>query len=353
MTVTLKVTVMSKWINMPINQWWSNNSTENFWIEVTDRQDIGVNLKAPQHNEHGKEFWGYSLIKYVVSGDVVFHYDKKVQAITSKSIATGQFWEDEITWAARGASARDAGIAPHTRSGWYLGLENFEVLDSPLELKTIRQYQSDILRQLNDIKQKPIYFPFAFSKFRDVRPLQGYLFKLPSFFVELFSLNTSKSNKKQIAEISRFSGFGGEYRFADEDKSVGALDPFSRDPSLVERSLNSHARTQNSFANFLREKGLTPLSPKPSDPNFDVAWKKADETWVAEIKSITKENEEKQLRLGLGQLIRYCHLLKDKGEVRGVLVIEREPSDITWEKLCSEHGVILVWPENWHDKLRF
>lgn len=336
---------------MPINQWWSNNSQEKYWIELTDRRDIGFNLKAPQYNENGEEFWGYSLIKYVSSGDIVFHYDKKAQAITSKSVATGHFWEDKITWAARGASARDAGITPHTRAGWYLGLENFEMLNSPLALNTIRRYQTDILSQINGLKHKPIYFPFAFSKLRDVRPLQGYLFKLPCFFVDLFTSNLSKPNKMQIAEKSIFSRFGGEYRIADEEKSVGALDPFSRDPSLVERSLNSHARTQNKFANFLSEKGLTPLSPKPNEPNFDIAWKKADETWVAEIKSITKENEEKQLRLGLGQLIRYCHILKDKGKVRGVLVIEREPSDISWESLCIEHGILLVWPENWHYKM--
>lgn len=336
---------------MPINQWWSSNSQEEYWIEVTDRYDIGVNLKSPQYNENGEEFWGYSLIKYVKAGDIVFHYDKKVQAIKSKSIATGNFWEDKITWAARGASARDAGITPHIRAGWYLGLENFEILDNPLELSTIRQNQNEILRQLNELKHKPTYFPFAFSKLRDIRPLQGYLFKLPYFFVELFASNLLKWNRTQVAEQSITSSFGGEYRFADEEKSVGALDPFSRDPSLVERSLNSHARIQNSFANFLRKKGLTPLSPKPIEPNFDVAWEKEDETWVAEIKSITKENEEKQLRLGLGQLIRYCHILKTKGTVHGVLVIEREPSDMTWVNLCLEHGITLVWPENWHHKL--
>src|SRR6185503_10040781 len=85
-----------------IHTWWQEKPREIFWLEVTGRNDIGVNLKAPQTNEHGDDFWSYSLLKYIHQGDVVFHYNRNKQAIVSQSIATGELWTDNITWAARG-----------------------------------------------------------------------------------------------------------------------------------------------------------------------------------------------------------------------------------------------------------
>lgn len=36
---------------------------EPLWCEVTDRQDLGADLKCPQTNEAGKAQWTYSLIQ--------------------------------------------------------------------------------------------------------------------------------------------------------------------------------------------------------------------------------------------------------------------------------------------------
>ena len=36
--------------------WWHSRSEERFWPEVTDRLDLGENLKAPQTNEKGEPF---------------------------------------------------------------------------------------------------------------------------------------------------------------------------------------------------------------------------------------------------------------------------------------------------------
>src|SRR6185369_419159 len=107
----------------------------------------------------------------------------------------------------------------------------------------------------------------------------------------------------------------------------------------VERGLRSHAAMQNAMAAFLKNNQLIPLSPGPDEPNYDIAWKHNDEIWIAEIKSVTSANEEKQLRLGLGQVLRYCQLLKAKDNIHGVLVIERAPSDSTWIDLCKAHNV--------------
>ena len=67
--------------------------------------------------------------------------------------------------------------------------------------------------------------------------------------------------------------------------------------------------------------------------------------YVAEVKSITARNEERQLRLGLGQVLRYRSLLGDMGfDVRAVLVAEHAPHDVSWRALCEQLGVILVSP---------
>jgi len=72
---------------------------------------------------------------------------------------------------------------------------------------------------------------------------------------------------------------------------------------------------------------------------------------VAEVKSITPANEERQLRLGLGQVLRYRQVLTTRGSVRPILAIERAPQDVSWSTLCSELGVRLVWPGHWHGAL--
>ena len=115
----------------------------------------------------------------------------------------------------------------------------------------------------------------------------------------------------------------------------------------MERGLRGHATTQNSLANYVKTIGCEPRSPRSGEPNFDLAWKDGQDIWVAEVKSLTNKNEEKQLRLGLGQVLRYGHLLGDKHKVHLVLAVERQPSDKSWIELCSALGISLVWPGNW------
>ena len=66
--------------------------------------------------------------------------------------------------------------------------------------------------------------------------------------------------------------------------------------------------------------------------------------FVAEVKSITAGNEEHQLRLGLGQVLRYRQRLAALGHARvvAVLVPERQPRDPSWRELCQHLGVVLL-----------
>ena len=36
--------------------WWELQEDEIYWLEITDREDIGANLLAPQTNQKGRDF---------------------------------------------------------------------------------------------------------------------------------------------------------------------------------------------------------------------------------------------------------------------------------------------------------
>jgi len=250
-------------------------------------------------------------------------------------------------WAARGTSARSAGIQPHARLGWYLGLEEFTWLSHPIALESVRERVSVLKNMTTSLRERygdPLYFPFEIAD-RPLRPMQGYLFKLPKEFARLFDLDVAGRVPSEQSGALSPEIATGSYRRADESASVAERDPFSVDPALVERGVRSHACTQNKIADFLAVLGVSPRSSTNLEPNFDIAWQHAERFYVAEVKSLTDQNEEKQMRLGLGQVLRYAHLMRSVNAVP-VLVVEREPRDSSWIDLCSRLGVILVWPSS-------
>lgn len=137
------------------------------------------------------------------------------------------------------------------------------------------------------------------------------------------------------------------YRRASETATATPRDPFVIDPDVVDRGLVGHASTQNALAAAVESVGLEPLSPGPRDPDFDLAWiDRHGRCIVVEVKSLTRTNESKQLRLGLGQVLDYADLLRADGrEVYPVLAVEKEPVERRWERVCESVGVRLVWPE--------
>jgi hypothetical protein len=63
---------------------------------------------------------------------------------------------------------------------------------------------------------------------------------------------------------------------------------------------------------------------------------------IVEVKSLTSANAERQLRLALGQVLRYQQLFRD--HATAVIATEHEPSDPSWTVLCERLGVGLTWP---------
>ncbi len=140
---------------------------------------------------------------------------------------------------------------------------------------------------------------------------------------------------------------GHAYVDADEDvdphRSIGAPGDI---PDSTRRGAAAHARTQNLIAEAVRSGGLDPRSPASEEPPYDLAWLSGDITFVCEVKSITDANEEIQMRLALGQILRYCQILNASGLLtQPVIAVERGLNDEMWPELLKHEGIVLIWPE--------
>lgn len=187
---------------MPVNRWWAKSAAEIYWLEITGRPDLGADLKAPQQDETGDDYWSYSLINEVGDGDIVFHYDRNRHAIVAWSRAAGQAWEEDIVWAARGGSARRTSTLPHLRPGWKLGLTDHERLAEPVTLDQVRTQRTrvlDIEDRLTSTYGAPVYMPFV-RYGPTMRAQQGYLTKMPAALLTMFpSLASAAQRARETA----------------------------------------------------------------------------------------------------------------------------------------------------------
>jgi hypothetical protein len=129
----------------------------------------------------------------------------------------------------------------------------------------------------------------------------------------------------------------------DETHAIWLYDPSERD-----RATQVHRSLENWLIIQLRAAGVEALDPVGA-PFFDVAWRIGDRLYVCEVKS-TSNNEAHQLRLGLGQIIQYRHLLASVGgrvDVQGCLLIENQPADAHWMDICRAERIVLFWPARW------
>jgi hypothetical protein len=162
-------------------------------------------------------------------------------------------------------------------------------------------------------------------------------------------ISNGSTPKPSAASSSVSTSLGLKYKPPRSSGNRKQPDPFTHDPEVIERGTKGHIDTQNALADFLESKGINPRRPdsKSGEPRYDLAWEHDDASFVAEVKSITRSNEERQLRLGLGQVLRYQDLLRISGwDCSTVLVAELEPADSSWKELCDHLGIELVWPGN-------
>ena len=169
--------------------WWEREADENVWMEITRRDDIGADLKAPSAARGGVATASYVLVPLVQPSDVVVHYDSRKEAIVGVSVASSAAEPAPIYWVARGSYARRAGEQPRWLPGLRVALDQYRQLEPPVTLPEIRRYKDALLalrqRIQADASGQPIYFPWI--PYQDtLRTFQSYLVKMPQDATSLF-----------------------------------------------------------------------------------------------------------------------------------------------------------------------
>lgn len=161
----------------------------NIFMEITRRDDIGTDLKAPSTARGGVPTPGYSLVSEVLPGDVVIHYDSRQEAIVGVSVVTGPSESAPIYWVARGTYARRAGERARWLPGIRVPLGGYSELAPPLRLIDIQAKKDQVLALRARVQEhangQSIYFPWI--PYRDtLRTFQSYLARVPDGIMVLF-----------------------------------------------------------------------------------------------------------------------------------------------------------------------
>lgn len=179
---------------MAINEWWVGAPEQRFWMEITDRSDLGADLLAPTLDGGGRSYWGYELMTYVQPGDVVLHWHQTLEiepGVVGWSQATGTIEDTDITWQAHGTVGRRR-TSETVRPAWRMPLINYTPLVKPVLMGEVRALETELRRAQVDLESQypagTLYFPFAFSEKRAVRAQQTYFVKMPLEVLQVLSL---------------------------------------------------------------------------------------------------------------------------------------------------------------------
>jgi hypothetical protein len=191
------------------NNWWDGDASESFWMEITDRDDLGSALWAPQRDGGGAESWSYTLLTYVRPGDRVFHWHKTMAgepAIVGWSTAVGPLDVQTKSWQARGTRGRSraASVGP----AWVVPLKDFIRLETPITRRMVNSRYAEIIELLDEnsrLASGSAYAPFQNYGGRELRAQQGYLTKFPAAlvanFVQAQLTGPELQNKTPVTEV--------------------------------------------------------------------------------------------------------------------------------------------------------
>lgn len=131
-----------------------------------------------------------------------------------------------------------------------------------------------------------------------------------------------------------------------DDVVVAVLSlPRTIDPEVVGDARNRHNRTVRAIHQLLRDSGKRPIKPTGwFGEQPDVVWREYPGMHIVEVKGITGLNERQQLRLGLGQVLRYRFISEKQGHpTQAWLITDVPPADLTWIEICDSLNVRFWW----------
>ena len=276
--------------------WWERVHGENVFMEITRRDDIGKDLKAPSAARGGVATASYTLVPLVRPGDVVIHYDSRREAIVGVSVAASLPEPAPIYWVARGGYARRAREQARWLPGIRVALGQYRELDPPVTLTEIRAHRDALLALREGIQVRasgrPIYFPWIPYQ-ETLRTFQSYLVKIPQDAISLFPLlraavDQAEARSSNVAPASPVEQAEGAV--ADAAGKVarpGRGQGFQLDQDV---KVAVEARAMNVATDFYS--GAWTVEDVHGSKSYDLVCRRGDEVKHVEVKGTTTDGAE-------------------------------------------------------------
>jgi len=326
-----------------MTNWWDGLPNERYWCEVTDRTDVGSDLKAPQKNEAGQDYWSYSLIKEVAPGDVVFHYLTPRKAFAGASVAGGPMEERPIIWSPHGTTGRTKTSVREERPGYWRPLYGYSSANPALALTTIEQ-PSELAWLKNWVKAHrdtdALRLPFQLRT-DGLRAGQGYLFKMPADFVEHWT------ELRELAD--RLDGRAEDVLAQVSPEQSPPTSPLARfQPKseadytavitgTVQRRTRTHEKLVRIAGEWLQARGLQIASPHPKDLEII-----SPMSVIIEAKVVRRGDPLRAAREAVGQLHEYRYFIGPRSAALAML-LDAEPSAALIRYMEEHLQVAVFW----------
>jgi hypothetical protein len=325
--------------------WWDSHPEERFWMEITNREDIGADLKCPQFDETGKPQPSYDLIRAIWPGDIVFHYSTKSKAIVGAAIAGGPIEQRSIIWISHRVIGKPKNRERILRPGWWLPLYGFALANEPLKLAKIQDPEEESwVRGWIDQKRKSVSGPVAapFQRYKHkLRAAQGYLSKMPADFVRRWTALSKMVNK--LASLQdQMSRLGALYA-PEHAKTFRFLklkneeDYVVRISAGVERRSRKHERLVRMAAEYLSKHCNGLVTPHPIDLRII-----QPKNVIIEAKLTHDNNAVFAVREAVGQLYEYRYFLGPKDALLCIL-LDANPGPALVEYVENHLALAICW----------
>ena len=327
-----------------MSNWWDHLQAERFWCEVTDRNDVGSDLKAPQRNEAGQNYWSYSLIREVSAGDIVFHYSTREKAFVGASVAGGPMEERTITWVPHGTVGRSKDMAREPRPGYWRPLYGYQSASKPLYLTSLEEPAEALwLRSWIGAHKHvgALRLPFQIRK-DGIRGGQGYLFKIPADFVDrwppLWELAERLDERAEeisshisIDQIPPTSSVPPDFRPKSDADYTAII------ASGVQRRSRKHERLVREAGQWLRDRGVVISNRHPKDLELI-----SPVSVIVEAKIVGTRDPLFAVREALGQLEEYRYFVGPQSSGLAILLDAEPPATLV--RYSEEHlEVAVLW----------
>lgn len=330
-------------VGRSVSNWWDGSTRERYWCEVTDRSDVGSDLKAPQFNEAGQRYWSYSLIEEVVPGDVVFHYSTRKKCFAGASVAGGPMEHRPITWTPHGTAGRTKESIRSERPGFWRPLYDYRDATPELPLKSIEEAtETTWLKGWVEAHRdaEPLRLPFQFRT-DGLRAGQGYLFKMPADFVNRWmplrtladALDSRAEQLAMLAPAELSASSTPEFGF--KPKSDADYTAFIA--AAVQHRTRAHEKLVRVAGEWLLANGFVISNAHPKDLEI-----LSPVSVIFEAKIVRHRDALFAVREAVGQLHEYRYFVGPRNAQLAVL-LDEAPSE-TLVRYLEEHlQVAVLW----------